>query len=95
MFGGRKKGWVGEFVEQVSVPKPTSTRYVVECFTVMGTSPGTSSALVKKGYAKDLQSFLNAGEDKGWKLVQLAGLGQAETTIVVWDTLNQRKEEDM
>ena len=91
MFGGRKKGWVGEFVEQVSVPKPTSTRYVVESFTLVG----TSSALLNKGYAKDLQSFLNAGEDKGWKLVQLAGLGQAETTIVVWDTLNQRKEEDM
>ncbi len=91
MFGGRKKGWVGEFVEQVSVPKPTSTRYVVESFTLVG----TSSALLNKGYAKDLQSFLSAGEDKGWKLVQLAGLGKAKTTIVVWDTLNQRKEEDM
>ncbi len=91
MSGGRKKGWLGEFVEQVTVPKPTSTRYVVESFTLVG----TSSALLNKGYAKDLQSFLNAGEDKGWKLVQLAGLGKAETTIVVWDTLNQRKEEDM
>ncbi len=91
MSGGRKKGWLGEFVDQVTVPKPTSTRYVVESFTLVG----TSSALLNKGYAKDLQSFLNAGEDKGWKLVQLAGLGQAETTIVVWDTLNQRKEEDM
>lgn len=91
MSGGRKKGWLGEFVDQVTVPKPTSTRYVVESFTLVV----NSSALMNKSYAKDLQSFLNAGEDKGWKLVQLAGLGKSEAMIVVWDTLNQRKEEDM
>ncbi len=62
-------------------PEPRSTRYLVQAV-----SAEEGDAKVEE-YTEDVQRLLNAGDDRGMRLVHLGEATRFDATIVVWDTV--------
>jgi transcriptional regulator with XRE-family HTH domain len=70
-----------ELIREEVEPEPRSTRYLVQA------APAEEGDAGLEAYTEGVQRLLNAGADRGLRLLHIGEAGRFDATIVVWDTV--------